>query len=461
MLTLFQTDSISALSEIKAQAANQIRQLPAMISPIGDCNKILRYEFRCEPVNILSWLHNQRAHTKIYWSDRDGVRETGGIGSADLITGFDKNSHNKFFDMIGDRLSEDNPGLRYYGGMSFKGSIPGEPWQDFAAFKFIVPRFEMCESDGQCVFAFNIKIGDIDQEKIAEVLGSLDSMDFTAQTQYRNVPRILDRQDRPEKREWQSIFNQSQERAPEKVVLARQSVFDFDVALRCDALMKHLKDRTPGCFHFFFQFAQDSAFLGASPERLFKRDGRGIASEAIAGTRPRSNETASDQAFEDELMNSEKDAKEHLYVTDAIYKGLNPLCTELRFDDAFSLRKLKGSQHLITRFEGQLKEGIDDLTVLNSLHPTPAVAGTPTQTALKAIEGLEPFDRGWYAGPVGTIGLDETEFAVAIRCGLIHGRQLSLFAGAGIVEGSTAEAEWDEIENKISNFMKVFQKRSS
>jgi menaquinone-specific isochorismate synthase len=223
-------------------------------------------------------------------------------------------------------------------------------------------------------------------------------------------------------------------------------------------LLKHLKDQSPGCYHFCFQFSTNSAFLGATPERLYKRAQRTIKSEAIAGTRPRGTDDAQDQEYENQLLNSPKDLKEHQYVVDTINTALTPLCTALRSENQFSLRKLEGSQHLVTSFEGELKEKVYDQDILDSLHPTPAVAGCPTDTALQTIRELEPFDRGWYAGPVGYVGFHQTEFAVAIRSGLVQGDQLSLYAGAGIVAGSTAQDEWDEIENKISNFIKVFKK---
>jgi len=156
------------------------------------------------------------------------------------------------------------------------------------------------------------------------------------------------------------------------------------------------------------------------------------------------------------LLNSSKDANEHKYVVDAITSALDPLCNELQSDNAFQLRKLRGSQHLVTHFTGTLKKDICDYQILSALHPTPAVAGSPKEMAINTIHHIEPFKRGWYAGPVGYVGYNVSEFAVAIRSGLVHGDHLSLYAGAGIVNGSTAEGEWNEIENKISNFIKVF-----
>ena len=75
---------------------------------------------------------------------------------------------------------------------------------------------------------------------------------------------------------------------------------------------------------------------------------------------------------------------------------------------------------------------------------------------MKLIRELEPFDRGWYAAPVGWVGLDSTEFAVAIRSGLVVDETLSLYTGAGIVPGSTPQEEWAEIENKMTSFAEIF-----
>ena len=84
------------------------------------------------------------------------------------------------------------------------------------------------------------------------------------------------------------------------------------------------------------------------------------------------------------------------------------------------------------------------------------MAGFPRTTALQLLEKLEPFDRGWYAGPVGYVAHNVAEFTVAIRSGLVFNDTLSVYAGAGLVSGSHPDTEWEEIENKISRFMRIF-----
>ena len=88
-------------------------------------------------------------------------------------------------------------------------------------------------------------------------------------------------------------------------------------------------------------------------------------------------------------------------------------------------------------------------------HAPPAVGGTPKDSALEWISRLEDFDRGWYAGPIGWITRDSAEFAVALRCGVLAGDTLSLFSGAGLVEGSEPGDEWLEIEQKITDFTHI------
>ena len=108
------------------------------------------------------------------------------------------------------------------------------------------------------------------------------------------------------------------------------------------------------------------------------------------------------------------------------------------------------------KVRGTLLEGVTDAALLQALHPTPAVGGYPRGEALEEIRNLEPFDRGWYAGPVGWIGPEASEFAVGLRSGLVRGRTLALFSGAGIVAGSVPDEEWAEIEQKISDFTRMF-----
>jgi menaquinone-specific isochorismate synthase len=245
------------------------------------------------------------------------------------------------------------------------------------------------------------------------------------------------------------------DRALDKVVLARRVGLDLGTALDPFLVLRHLRQATPGCFHFAVQPAGGAAFIGASPERLFRRRGDRVVSEAVAGTRPRGETPEADAALRDELLESPKERREHAFVQDAIRTELEALCTDVDDPQPPSDLALTRERHLHAPLAGTLRPDTSTLDLLDALHPTPAVGGVPTDEALAAIRTQEPFDRGWYAGPVGWLGADAAEFAVAIRSGLVQHSRLALFSGAGIVEGSKPDREWEEIEQKIGDFASI------
>ncbi len=175
----------------------------------------------------------------------------------------------------------------------------------------------------------------------------------------------------------------------------------------------------------------------------------------MAGTGPRGATEGDDRVLSDELLHSEKDQREHEYVRQSIKEALTDLTRILHVDTTASDMKLSVGRHLVSRVEGILRDGVDAFHLLESLHPTPAVGGYPYREAIDVIGHLESFDRGWYAGPVGWISSDASEFAVGIRSGRVHRRRLDLFSGAGIVCGSDPVREWNEVEQKIGDFLRV------
>ena len=122
--------------------------------------------------------------------------------------------------------------------------------------------------------------------------------------------------------------------------------------------------------------------------------------------------------------------------------------------------KLRRLQHLRRDIQARLKPGVYDDQLLATLHPTPAVGGTPRRKALAYIRDHETFCRGWYAGACGLISEDVAEFAVAIRSVLLTPDALRLYAGAGIVAGSQPEAEWQELDDKLANLLSLLSQGS-
>ena len=465
MITLFRSDQTCTIDELKKKVGDQLKKLPRIIEPVGTPLMVLRYEFPCEKFDPFIWLRAQPRGPKMYWSDRKGSYQVAGIGVADLVRAQTHGSYKDILFACEDRLSSENPHLRYYGGFSFvqKDSSKELTWRNFDQAYFFIPRFELAVENSKHVFAVNIAAKDITQDSINQLVKELETTYFPKVTPELKLPAIKSRRDYPNGEEWSDIFKKVitaiKQKDYEKVVLARKTLLELEGVIDPMTLMEYLQKQTPHCFHFCFQFNDTTAFLGASPECLYERKNQQLLTEAIAGTKPRGENKILDEQFKEGLLNNPKELREHKIVVDGIEKSLKDICRQLEFDNEAALLKLKSGHHLVTRFKGLLKESVTDHQIFERLHPTAAVCGQPTTKALEVIEMFEPFDRGWYAAPVGYIGHDDVQFAVAIRSALVEGNKLALYSGAGIVEGSLAQGEWEEIEGKIKTFLELLTKR--
>jgi menaquinone-specific isochorismate synthase len=347
------------------------------------------------------------------------------------------------------RLHGRDPTLRYYGGFRFDPYAPvSAQWSAFGRGWLVLPRFEMLECDGHVRLACNLFPGRDSAERIA---GELRLLAAVATELAVPVDRTV-RSDLPTRRDWpylvERVGAELRSGALRKIVLARRSDWNFATPVPPLGLLRMLSQNSGPCFRFCFDPDGESAFVGATPERLFRRAGRLVFSEALAGTRPRGASEPDDERLRQEMLDCEKERLEHRLVVHHLVSRLTPLADHLVKDPQLSVLRLPRLQHLRTEIHGPLGDGVDDAMLLEALHPTPAVAGDPPTRAVERIRTLEPFDRGWYAGPVGYVGAEDSEFAVAIRSALVHERSVSLYVGAGIVAASRAAAEWHELESK-------------
>jgi len=207
-------------------------------------------------------------------------------------------------------------------------------------------------------------------------------------------------------------------------------------------LLAQLRQRQPGSCRFLWQRADGPALLGASPERLLTvRQGQ-LRSDALAGTAPVGAQAPP-------LLQSDKDRREHELVVEAITGVLQESGLSPRRPRHPRLARHGQLVHLHTPITAALGEQ-QPLALAAALHPTPAVAGLPCREAMAALRSLEPFERGFYAAPIGWIDSEgDTELRVAIRSGSLQGRRLELTAGAGLVRGSAVERELAEVALKL------------
>lgn len=231
----------------------------------------------------------------------------------------------------------------------------------------------------------------------------------------------------------------------QKVVLARDVHLWSRAPFDTTRILHDLAQRFPTCFTFLVDH-----LLGASPERLLRRDGLHVSSRILAGTAPRGEDDATDAALGAALLASDKDRREHDLAARSLVDALAPVCTSLDVPDGPSLLQLDNVQHLSSDVSGVLDAPLHVLDLLARVHPTAAVAGTPREAAMRTIRELEGMDRGRYGGPVGWCTPEgDGEFAIALRCAEVRGERARLFAGAGIVAGSLPEAELQETWLKL------------
>ena len=234
----------------------------------------------------------------------------------------------------------------------------------------------------------------------------------------------------------------------DKVVLARDLVATTESPVDARALLQHLSQSYPSCW----TFAVDG-LLGSTPELLVRRTGDHVVSRVLAGTTSRSSDAVIDARHAAELMASGKDRVEHEFAVRSVADALGPFCSDLVVPRAPEVVRLANVQHLQTDVTGRLANGESVLDLAAALHPTAAVCGTPTGRARSVIRELEGMDRGRYAAPVGWIDWrGDGAFGIALRCAQIDGHDpqaLRMFAGCGIVAGSTPENELAEAQAKF------------
>ena len=238
-----------------------------------------------------------------------------------------------------------------------------------------------------------------------------------------------------------------------KAVLARDLVGQLPPGADLRGAIDALGSGYPDCW----TYAVDG-LIGSSPETLVSVNHGTASARVLAGSAARGADAASDQDAAVALATSPKDQDEHEYAVQNVLASLRLHSADVTASEVPFTLKLPNLWHLASDVEGTLTDGSTSLDLLAALHPTAAVAGTPTAAALTLIEELEPFDRGRYAGPVGWVGADgDGEWAIALRCAQVAtDGTVTAHAGAGIVAESIAEHELVETRMKFRPIIEAF-----
>jgi menaquinone-specific isochorismate synthase len=370
----------------------------------------------------------------------------------------------------------DAPGVRFYGGFAFRPEYAtADLWADFPPALFHVPVLELQSAAGEDPVLTVRVLVDPERDGVESTLTRLlthagrlcreletagDGCGDSEGSTGAFSTRVACTRAESERGGWDAAVRNAlaaiEEGRVSKVVLAR--TLDVTTERRLDPIevVRHLWTGNPGSHVFYFEPEDGCALLGAAPETVTTVSGGRFHATAVAGTVPR-GETANEQErFAEQLLASRKEGVEHRIALDDMVARLGPLAYEIHAQAEPHVLTLARLQHLETEIRARLPEGTSALTVLDALHPTPAVCGLPRDAAFDFLEEEEPFERGWYAGPVGWFDLDGNGvFVPALRCAVVRDLRWRLFAGAGIVEGSDPGLEWDETSIKFEPMLRA------
>lgn len=243
-----------------------------------------------------------------------------------------------------------------------------------------------------------------------------------------------------------------------KVVLANESCFIASNPIDGKDFLAESEKQNTGCYHFLYAEDPQRTFVGSTPERLFARHHDLIRTEALAGTAAMSGDPIQNQREAAWLLSDPKNDNENLLVVKDICDNLADYVSQVNVGEV-GLKQLRRVQHLHRRIQAELKPEFSDAACLRAIHPTAAVSGLPQKKALDFLKNTENFDRNWYAGTLGVMTKNDSEFCVTIRSAFIESNKIRIFAGAGIVAGSVSLLEWQEIERKASGLLTLLTHR--
>ena len=345
---------------------------------------------------------------------------------------------------------------RLFGGFAFhEGGCATDPWTDFPEARFVLPRTQVTyANNGTWLTATEVAPDATPEAVEARLDAAVERFSGRSNDGPRPPRPGIASQRRTTSREaWRESVEAAVDRIRggdlRKVVLAQALEADLLTDLSRPATLERLADKYPDCYRYSFEpNGGHASFFGATPERLVALRGRTLETDALAGTTGRGETPSEDEWLAEELLNDPKNVHEHELVAETIREQLEPFAASIAAGEQ-RVRRLATVQHLHTPVTAELDADRHVLELVEALHPTPAVGGLPPDRALETIHDTEPFDRGWYAAPVGWIdAAGNGAFAVAIRSAVATDRQATLFAGVGLVADSDPDREWDEVQLK-------------
>ncbi len=434
----------------------------------NDTGILFSYSFRFEVRDLLPILTHpsDKNTTRIYWEQPSQGFSFAGLGSILEFQSTDiENSeeiNNQINNTMGMGISvTDNSliGPRIIGGFAFnnyKGN--DDTWKNFPRKHFLLPECLGTSTDDGTWLTISRIVHP--NEKLDTIINELTrTISYYENRLPVTLPPIsrvaVDKfRDVPDQQTYNntifSVLGNIKPGQLEKVVISRSHHVKVGKDFSVISAMQVLRNAYSNCTSFFFSLPGKGTFFGCTPERLIRLKNGYIQTEALAGTIARGNNMEEDRILGETLLDSHKEREEHNLVREQIIRKLDSIIPNIQFPDSPRILKLKNVQHLQTPISGELENGEQILDLVERLHPTSAVAGTPTDQAMQVIGKMESHDRGWYSGPIGWINnKGDGEFYVALRSALVKDEEAHVFSGGGIVSESHPDTEWEETELKL------------
>lgn len=351
-----------------------------------------------------------------------------------------------------------------FAGFSFDTFIRPQKsmWDAFGEASLVVPKFLYRRYDDKYTLTVSTLVSakqSVEQYliQLAEQLAQFSSLS-TADEPSPSYSKVKDGVDH-----FKSSFQQAkqfiEDEEIEKIVIAREEIYqrseeDFPFS----RTLKHLADNQESSYIYLYQPKRDVGFFGATPERLIQKHGLKIQTAAIAGTMKRPNTEIEAALAKELLLQDPKNREEHQIVVKDIKQALTPYTEPIHTMDTPQILENRSVFHLHTPIQATLETNTSLLSLVDSLHPTPALGGSPKRKSVNLLRDIERFDRGWYGSPFGWIDNEgDGEFIVAIRSALIQHQFVAIYAGCGIVKNSELSQELDETEVKLSPIKQALQ----
>ncbi len=452
-------------------AANRAEKIPFLQSPAE--GRLVSTSIPAPGLTAQDILNYGRGKERFFWQNgRDQYILTGFGVAVEMMawgqtrfTEINRKANSLFSDAFLDPNQIHFARPRMFGGFSFRDDFTSDnTWSVFHPAHFFLPHFQFIQNGEQSWLTINaVSLEDDDLSTLREQLT------YALQARYEDMlqsrPQGSPFEGEKQTSEYALNFPVSfdiwekniieavesiKKTALKKVVLALACELRSSERVDIDQAFAYINQHYQECVRFLFEPRPNHAFYGATPELLVQVRGKNLNTMALAGSIRRGVDDREDASLAQQLFNSKKERHEHHLVVESIQRQLEPIVSKIEMEELPQIYKLSYIHHLLTPIKATLNEPIGALPLVERLHPTPALGGSPRHLALDFIRQAEPIPRGWYAAPIGWIDPDlDGEFAVAIRSAVTQERRVWLYAGAGIVADSVAENEWSESNLKF------------